>query len=121
MPEAKYMELLFPFYMPPTLHVCPQFFWAIVRLRANQSTVINNATLGYIIKDYFLSFATNLDPNARSFSGTSKPFWPQYTAGVSNVTFAVMDVNYTMMGVTEDFDASPQCDFFHGQSYVVRN
>lgn len=113
----------------PFLHVTntSRTFPFFVVIRRNieiltRSTEINNVTLGYIMKDFWLSFATDLDPNARSFSNTGKPFWPQYTADTdNNVTFAIMDVNYTMMGVTEDFDASPQCDFFHGQSYAVRN
>jgi len=89
-------------------------------INANGTTQANNATLAAIMKDYFVSFATNLDPNAVSFSGTPKPYWPQYQA--MNVTsFQVMDVNYTMMGVVPDPDASARCDFFHAQSYVVRN
>jgi len=72
------------------------------------------------MKDWYLGFVINLDPNSISNSGTSKPYWPQYqTPGVMN--FTVMDVNYTMIGINPDPDASAQCDFFHGQSYVVRN
>lgn len=72
------------------------------------------------MKDYFVSFATTLNPNAVSYSGTPKPYWPTYQApGSSN--FSVMYVNYTMMGVTPDYDVGPRCNFFHGQSYVVRN
>lgn len=84
----------------------------------------NNATLAAIMKDWFISFAVALDPNAHSYSGVKKPFWPDYNAGAyGNVTssFRAMDVNYTMMGVKPDPDASPRCDFFHGQSYAVRN
>ena len=86
----------------------------------SNTSQINNLTLGYIMKDWFISFAENLDPNAHSFTKTPKPYWPQYqTPGSSN--FSIMDVNYTMIGVQPDFDVSPRCDFFHGQSYVVRN
>ncbi|KAI9663984.1 MAG: hypothetical protein M1821_007475 [Bathelium mastoideum] len=84
----------------------------------------NNATLALLMRDYFASFATSLDPNAVSYSGTPKPTWPLYLTSGSNGTsgtFNRLSVNYTMIGTTEDFDASPQCDFFHGQSYVVRN
>jgi len=100
---------------------------------------INNATLAYIMKDWFLSFAIKHDPNALSFTDTPKPHWPQYLGGanhkadgvgdggVGNLTelgksdFNVMDVNYTMIGVTPDLDASARCDFFHAQSYAIRN
>ena len=87
----------------------------------------NNATLAKLMRDYFISFATSLDPNTVSYSGTPKPNWPLYVpseAAASNATtstFSILDVNYTMIGTTIDFDADAQCDFFHGQSYVVRN
>lgn len=72
------------------------------------------------MKDWFLSFATDLDPNVKSYTNVSKPYWPQYTTpGVGNLS--IMDVNYTMMGVIPDTDANTGCDFFHGQSYAVRN
>lgn len=38
-----------------------------------------------------------------------------------NDPFSILDITYTTIGVERDIDASPQCDFFHGQSYVVRN
>ena len=83
-------------------------------------SAINNFTLANIMKDWYLGFVLNLDPNSVSNSGTPKPYWPLYqAAGVSD--FSVMDVNYTMMGAIPDMDANPRCDFFHGQSYVVRN
>lgn len=72
------------------------------------------------MKDWYTSFAIHLDPNAQSFSGTPKPYWPVYnTPDLTN--FTIMDVNYTMMGATPDLNASPQCDFFRSQPYVVRN
>lgn len=72
------------------------------------------------MKDWYSSFAINLDPNAQSFSGTPKPYWPMYnTADLSN--FTIMDVNYTMMGAIGDLNANARCDFFKGQSAVVRN
>lgn len=88
---------------------------------ANGSTTANNATLAAWMKDWFVSFALAEDPNAISFLGNaSKPFWPTYLKA-DYTGFQVMDVNYTMVGVTEDFDASARCDFFHAQSYFVRN
>jgi len=91
-------------------------------LHSTNASEINNATLALIMKDWYTSFATNLDPNAISYSGTPKPFWPRYdntTDGEGG--FSIMSVNYTMMGMEPDPDAAPRCDFFHGQSYVVRN
>jgi hypothetical protein len=89
------------------------------------------------MKDWFISFVTDLDPNARSFSleGEGKPFWPLYnprlgtaasaghdgTADGGNLEFAIMDVNYTQVGVIPDFDVSDKCDFWFGRSWVVRN
>ena len=81
---------------------------------------MNNVTLANIMKDWYLGFAINLNPNSVSNSGTSKPPWPEYST-VGGAGFTVMDVNYTMIGAVPDFDASARCDFFHGQSYVVRN
>ena len=81
-----------------------------------------NSTLALIMKDWYLSFAIHLNPNTVAYSNAKKPYWPSYqAAGVQNLT--VMDVNYTMIGRVDDryFDATVQCDFFHGQSYVVRN
>jgi len=81
---------------------------------------INNMTLANIMKDYYLGFVLNLDPNSVSNSGTPKPQWPQYSpAGATD--FTVMDVNYTMMGAIPDMDANARCDFFHSQSFVIRN
>jgi len=79
------------------------------------------------MKDWFISFVTDLDPNAHSFSpdSASKPFWPLYNPGLGTIggtdEFAIMDINYTQVGVIPDFDASDKCDFWFGRSYVVRN
>ncbi|KAK0261024.1 hypothetical protein B0A54_11791 [Friedmanniomyces endolithicus] len=80
----------------------------------------NNATLANIMKDWYLGFVLNLDPNSVNYSKTPKPYWPQYQSPGS-ANFSVMDVNYTQIGVIPDMDANPRCDFLHGQSYVVRN
>jgi hypothetical protein len=78
------------------------------------------------MKDWFISFVTDMDPNANSYHGLDdKPHWPVYNprlgtdGGVPG--FAVMDVNYTQIGVIPDLDVSAQCDFFHSSSYDVRN
>ena len=80
---------------------------------------INNFTIAGIMKDWYLGFTLNLDPNSVSNSGISKPHWPEYQGG--EYGFSIMDVNYTMIGVTPDQDANARCDFMHSQSYVVRN
>ncbi|KAK0945676.1 hypothetical protein LTR29_002788 [Friedmanniomyces endolithicus] len=89
-------------------------------LHNTNASTINNATLALWMKDWYLSFAINQDPNAQSFSGESKPYWPAYNLPGS-MNFTVMDVNYTMVGPVQDFWASGGCDFFRGQSSVVRN
>ena len=77
-------------------------------------------TIAKIMKDWYLGFVLNLNPNSVSNSGTPKPQWPQYSQPGA-MDFTVMDVNYTMMGAIPDMDSNPRCDFFHGQSYVVSN
>ena len=79
------------------------------------------------MKDWFLSFITDMDPNANSyFNVTDKPFWLAYNPrlgvnGSAAPEFAVMDVNYTQIGVIPDLDVSAQCDFFGSTSWDVRN
>lgn len=86
---------------------------------------VNNVTIASAMKDWFISFVTDLDPNAQSYGNVSKPFWPMYNPQMgtngSVPEFAIMDVNYTMMGIISDIDAKPRCDFFHASSYTVRN
>lgn len=89
-------------------------------LHSTNASEINNATLALIMKDWYASFAVNLDPNAVSYSGTAKPHWPAY-GDASEGGFGIMSVNYTMMGGRPDPHAAPRCDFFRGQSYAVRN
>lgn len=88
---------------------------------------VNNATIASYMKDWIISFVTDLDPNANTYSNDSmsKPYWPQYNPvlGTNGTApeFAIMDINYTQIGVIPDLDANPRCDFFHGSSYDVRN
>jgi len=89
-------------------------------LHNTNASTINNATLALIMKDWYLSFAINLDPNVQSFSNASKPFWPPYNLP-SSMNFTIMDVNYTEVGAVQDFWASGACDFFRGQTSIVRN
>lgn len=79
-----------------------------------------NRTLANIMKDYYLSFTTHMDPNAVKYIGTPKPMWPTYVNNASDA-FTVMSVNYTEIGAVQDADTSALCDFWHGQSYIVRN
>ncbi|KAJ5815254.1 hypothetical protein N7474_007031 [Penicillium riverlandense] len=80
----------------------------------------NNATLGDILRSYYVSFANCLDPNAESFAKINRPFWPTYQNS-QNGNFSVLNITYTTIGVSQDPDASPRCDFFSSQSYVVMN
>ncbi|RJE24716.1 Carboxylesterase family [Aspergillus sclerotialis] len=80
----------------------------------------SNTTLSSILRDYYVSFAVALDPNAKSYSSISRPYWPTYMND-KNGPFSILDVTYTTIGAERDIDASPRCDFFHAQSYVVRN
>ena len=95
---------------------------------------VNNQTIADVMKDYYLGFVLNLDPNSVSYSGTPKPEWPLYQGAAG---FNILDVNYTeigkidirlyiafadnCVGVVPDFDANERCDFFHGQNWIVRN
>ena len=87
----------------------------------------NNATISAYMKDWFISFIIDMDPNANTyFNITDKPHWPVYnsrlgTNGTAAPEFAVMDVSYTQIGVISDLDVSAQRDLFHSSSYDVRN
>lgn len=72
------------------------------------------------MRDYYVSFAVALDPNAKSYSNVPSPYWPTYMND-HNRNSSILDVTYSTIDVHRDTDASPRCDFFHGQSYVVRN
>lgn len=87
---------------------------------------MNNATIAEYMKDWFISFVTDMDPNANSYYNlTDKPVWPPYNPRLGteggSPEFAIMDVNYTEIGAIQDLDVSAQCDFFHSSSYDVRN
>ena len=83
-------------------------------------------TISSYMKDWFISFITDMDPNANTyFNITDKPKWPVYNPRLGTdegaPEFAIMDVNYTQIGVIPDLDVSARCDFFHSSSYDVRN
>ncbi|KAK3069600.1 hypothetical protein LTR53_011947, partial [Teratosphaeriaceae sp. CCFEE 6253] len=80
----------------------------------NQS---NNLTLARAMKDWYLSFAIHQNPNKQSWTSVKKPNWPAYNVQ----DYKVMDITYTTMGAKRDSWASTGCDFFKGQSSVVRN
>lgn len=88
---------------------------------SQERTTPSNATLVAIMKDYFLSFAAELDPNAASISGIRRPYWPQYKTPAYAENFAVLEVNQTWIGVRSDPDASALCNFFHAENAAVRN
>lgn len=72
------------------------------------------------MRDYYVSFAVSLDPNAESYTDIPRPYWPTYMSE-QNGDFSVLNVTDSLISVHRDADASPRCDFFHAQSYVVRN
>jgi hypothetical protein len=86
----------------------------------------NNQTLSEIMTSYWISFAVTGDPNPlRSAKAT---FWPSYTSGGAGnssngegVGLDVLSVTYTTVSPEADLDASPKCDFFSSQGYVVSN
>ena len=99
-----------------------------VFLAANETgwPVANNHTIAEILSSYWISFAVTQDPNP--LRASNAPFWPSYTSGGKgtvadgeSVGFDVLDITYTTIGVEEDPDASPQCDFFSSRGYAVRN
>lgn len=56
------------------------------------------------MKDWFISFINDLDPNANTYNDlTDKPHWPVYNPRIgtngSVPEFAIMSVNYTEVGV----------------------
>jgi carboxylesterase type B len=127
-------------FSPPSKEPTPNFiaprpiatsFPKLAKLTNACPAAVNNSTLAAYMKDWFISFVTDLDPNARSFSPESeaKPFWPLYNPRLGTAVdgaredheFAIMDVNYTQVGVIPDFDVSDKCDFWFGRSFVVRN
>lgn len=73
-----------------------------------------------MIRSYYISFATSLDPNAVTYTNASLPRWPRYQGDDSD-NFTVLNVTYGGIEAAPDNDVSPQCDFFHCQSYIVRN
>lgn len=73
-----------------------------------------NPTLANQMKDYFVSFITNLDPNA--VATVSKPSWPQYQSD----SYQVLDVEQLSISTEVDPDAGAQCRFFQAQADVVR-
>ncbi|TAQ88709.1 hypothetical protein B7494_g2955 [Chlorociboria aeruginascens] len=75
-----------------------------------------NDTLSLLMKDWFISFATSLDPNAISYSGVAKPFWPQY-----GVAHTVLDIDYTTIGAKVDDDFSAHCKFLKLQGLAILN
>ncbi|KAF2177529.1 alpha/beta-hydrolase [Zopfia rhizophila CBS 207.26] len=76
----------------------------------------DNATLAHIMKDWFVNFAIDLDPNNWTWSEVKKPYWPLYEK-------KVMSVNYTEMGIEDDawFDRSARCEFLWENGAVVQN
>ncbi|PVH68656.1 alpha/beta-hydrolase [Cadophora sp. DSE1049] len=85
-----------------------------------RSSTTANSTLADKMKDYYQAFVVDLDPNSGSIStGSSRPFWPQYTSGSGNLQ--VLQVNETNIGVQDDTDANGRCDFWGSQPYFAKS
>jgi len=97
------------------------YLWSATLPGNNDGTSMGNDTIGAVMKSWWLSFVEHLDPNVQKYGGSNVtvPYWPAYMSG--NFDFSAMDVNYTQIGVVEDFDVSPKCDFFGSHSLSVRN
>jgi hypothetical protein len=71
------------------------------------------------MRDWWLSFAIDLDPNKQSWLNIptgGKPNWPLYGDAGSTLV-----VNETSIGVAVDAEMSAKCDFWQDQSDIVRN
>lgn len=77
-----------------------------------------NVTLANVLRDWWVSFVIHNDPNAQSWSGAVKPFWPSY-AGSGEV----MSINFTEVGAVDDgyFDDTNRCNFFWEHGEQVQN
>lgn len=65
---------------------------------------LGNTTFGPVLRDYFVSFAVELDPN-RWATVANKTVWPRFEVE----TESVLDVGLTGIEVRKDPDASSQC------------
>lgn len=76
-----------------------------------------NGTLADIMKDWYLSFVINQDPNMElpTRNGSQRPWFPQY--GAEN---DVLQINETEIGYVKDVDAAARCEFFAANSDFVR-
>lgn len=126
---------------------CPTYYVAnalvdagvpVWKLQFAAGLEIHGATMSYLLsssqlsspveygawmKDYFISFIVSHDPNASPMM-QGKVEWPQYLSvsdDTNELSFLVLEFNQTEVGVVQDRDASARCDFWHGQSYQVRN
>lgn len=77
----------------------------------------DNVTLSNFMRDYFLSFVVNLDPNAGPNRGSAqRPAWPKF-----GNTAQILQVNVTGLGGRTDRDTDQKCGFWRQQGSVVTN
>ena len=96
------------------LHGAPQSFFQLAPSET-PAPDLARAMLGY-----WTSFTATLDPNAISYSDTSRAVWPQYTGG-DQTDFRVLEVYPDSFEVRSDSDANARCEFMYGRSRVVLN
>ena len=77
-----------------------------------------NTTLANVLRDWWVSFVIHNNPNAQSWSGVTKPFWPGYAESKE-----VMSVNFTEIGTVDDgyYDDTDRCNFFWENGENVQN
>lgn len=81
-----------------------------------------NATIADYMKDWFLSFAIDLDPTSQSWSGLKKPGWETYQDPQRN-NYLVMSVNYTEVSMVDDkfYDQTERCKFLWEHGDIMQN
>ncbi|SMY20406.1 unnamed protein product [Zymoseptoria tritici ST99CH_1A5] len=87
-------------------------------LGPTESPLIFNKTLSYIMKDWYLSFVINQDPNSPlpTRDNSSRPWFPQYGAEST-----VVHVNETSISYIADPDDSARCEYFQANVEITQN
>jgi hypothetical protein len=68
---------------------------------------------------HFLSFVTDLDPNAKSY-GTPRPYFPRYSHQTVGSP-SIIEINENSIERIADPDASGLCEFWQAHGSVIRN
>ncbi|RFU34129.1 hypothetical protein B7463_g2215, partial [Scytalidium lignicola] len=114
---AVVADTLYFFYTPQGLFgdfiiSCPSYYMATAVSDSRNPIYKMIFNAGTELHGSFIAFTETFNLNGSSNNAT-------ITNGQSSLL--VLNVTYTDIDVAPDQDASAQYDFFHGQSYVVRN